>query len=178
MNATSFRRSLVMAAVLAVAGAFPAFAVGEQAMSDIKGRDGKEIGKIVLIETTVGVLIKVKLSGLKPGPHGIHLHEVGKCEGDFANAGKIYNPLGARHGFLSEEGSMAGDLPNVYAGANGEVEAEFLSPSVTLSKDAEESLLDADGTAFVLFEGPDDYKSDPEGQAGARIGCGVVTAAK
>ena len=167
-----------MAAVLAVAGAFPAFAVGEQAMSDIKGRDGKEIGKIVLIETTVGVLIKVKLSGLKPGPHGFHLHEVGRCDGDFSSAGKIYNPLGARHGFLSEEGPMVGDLPNLFAGATGEVEAEILSPFVTLSKDAEESLLDLDGTSFVIFENGDDYKSDPEGEAGARIACGVIAAVK
>jgi Cu-Zn family superoxide dismutase len=170
-------RAQAAAALMAVL-ALPALAVGETAVAEIKGRDGKELGQIKVVESTAGVLIMVKLSGLKPGPHGLHLHETGKCEGDFSSAGRIYNPLGARHGFLNEEGPMAGDLPNIIASATGEVEAELLSPFVTLSKDAEESLLDADGTAFVVFENADDYKTDPEGNAGARIACGVVVMSK
>lgn len=167
--------SMVLALAYAV---LPAGAVGEKAVAEIKSRDGKELGKAKVVETTAGVLIKVKLAGLKPGPHGFQLTDVGKCDGDFASAGKVLNPLGARHGFLHEEGPMVGNLPNLFASAAGEVEVEMLSPFVTLSKDSEESLFDADGTAFVLFEGEDDYKTEPEGNAGARIACGVVAAGK
>lgn len=177
MRAAGLARWALSAVILAIV-AHPALAVGEKALADIKGRDGKELGKIRVIETTAGVLIKVKLAGLKPGAHGFQLHETGKCDGDFASAGKILNPLGARHGFLHEEGPMVGNLPNLFASASGEVEVELLSPFVTLSKDSEESLFDADGTAFVIFDGEDDYKSEPEGSAGARIACGVVATAK
>lgn len=177
MHATGMARWALSAVLMAIV-AQPALAVGEKALAEIKARDGKDLGKVKIIETTAGVLIKVKLAGLKPGVHGFQLHETGKCEGDFASAGKILNPLGARHGFLHEEGPMVGNLPNLFASASGEVEVELLSPFVTLSKDSEESLFDADGTAFIVFENEDDYKTEPEGNAGARAACGVVTKAK
>lgn len=156
----------------------PVWALGERATADVKGRDGKELGTIGIVETMAGVLLTVKLKGLTPGPHGFHIHETGKCEGDFKSAGGIYNPLGAKHGFLNEEGPMIGDLNNLVAGPGGEVDAELLSPFVTLNKAAEESLFDADGAAVVIFEKADDHQSDPEGNAGQRIGCGVVAPAK
>jgi len=118
----------------------PAAALGEQVTVVIKGRDGKDLGTARLVETLAGVIISVKLKGLAPGPHGFHLHETGKCEGDFTSAGGIYNPLGAKHGFLNEEGPMAGDLTNLVAGADVTDESERLSPFVTLNKAAEESL--------------------------------------
>jgi len=155
----------------------PAAALGEQVTVVIKGHDGKDLGTARLVETLAGVIISVKLKGLAPGPHGFHLHETGKCEGDFTSAGGIYNPLGAKHGFLNEEGPMAGDLTNLVAGADGTVESELLSPFVTLNKAAEESLYDADGASLVVFERGDDYQSEPEGNAGQRVGCGTLPAA-
>ena len=162
---------------LAVTLATPAQAQ-TSASADIKSREGKDLGKIRLTETTAGLLIAVKLKGLPAGSHGFHAYEVGKCDGDFTSAGAIYNPLGARHGFLVEEGPMAGDLPNLIVPANGEIEVELLSPFLTLSKQADESLLDADGAALLIREKPDDYRTDPEGETGARIACGVIVANK
>lgn len=168
---------LVLATGLAL-GIQPAFALGERASADVKGRDGKSLGTVQFTETMAGVLLLVSLKGLPPGSHGFHIHVTGKCEGDFKSAGAIYNPLGAKHGFLNEEGPMVGDLNNLVVGANGEVETELLSPFVTLNKAAEDSLFDADGSALVIFEKADDYQTDPEGNAGARIACGIVAPSK
>lgn len=162
-----------MAACVSAAGA-----VGEKAHAELKGLDGREVGTIKMIETTAGVLLRIKLKGLTPGAHGFHVHETGKCEGDFKSAGAIYNPLGAKHGYLNDEGPMVGDLPNLFVAASGELEVEFLSPFVTLSREAEESIFDANGTAFVIFEKADDYLSEGEGNAGERIACGVITPIK
>lgn len=184
MNSTTWTRvlgagmALVGALVGAIGSATGAAAIGEKAAADVKGRDGKELGTVSLVEATSGVLLRVKLKGLAPGAHGFHFHDAGKCEGDFASAGQIYNPLGAKHGFLNEEGPMSGDLPNLYASASGEVDVEIFSPFATLSKDAEEALLDANGATVVIFEKLDDYVSEPEGNSGQRIGCGALQSAK
>ena len=169
----------VLVAAFAVAAAYlwpcsEAHAVGETATAAIKLADGKDAGTITFTEATAGVLIKLELKGLPPGKHAIHVHETGKCEGDFSSAGAIYNPLGAKHGFLHDEGPMAGDLPNLYAGADGSVVAEVLSPFLTLSKEAEETLFDADKTSVVIFAKGDDYESEPDGGAGTRVACGVL----
>lgn len=156
----------------------PASALGERATADVKGRDGKSLGLVEIVETMAGVLMVVKLKGLPPGGHGFHIHETGKCEGDFQSAGAIYNPLGAKHGFLNEEGPMVGDLSNLIVGPGGDVEVELLSPFVTLNKAAEESLFDVNGSSLVIFEKPDDYQTDPDGKAGQRIACGVVVPGK
>jgi Cu-Zn family superoxide dismutase len=156
----------------------PVSAAGEKVTGEIKDKDGKSLGTAEIMATSAGALIKLKLAGLPPGPHAIHFHETGKCDGDLSSAGAIYNPLGATHGLLSEEGPMAGDLTNIYADATGQVEAELLSPFVSLSKDAEESIFDADGAALVIFEKADDHQTDPEGGAGARIACGAMTLTK
>jgi superoxide dismutase, Cu-Zn family len=153
----------------------PALAVGEKAHAELKSRDGKDLGKIRIVETTAGVLIRVKLKGLTPGAHGFHITKVGKCEGEFESAGPIYNPLGAKHGYLNLEGPMAGDLPNLVVPASGEVEMDLVSAFVTLNKESEDSLVDNDGAAFVIHEKPDDYKSEPDGNSGARVACGVIS---
>lgn len=156
----------------------PAFAVGETATAVIKLSSGTDAGTVTLTEGTAGVLFKFELKGLAPGPHAVHVHETGKCEGDFSSAGGIYNPLGAKHGFLHDEGPMAGDLPNIYAGQDGVAIAEILSPFLTLSTEAEESLFDADGAAVIVQEKPDNYEAEPDGDAGARIGCGLISIKK
>lgn len=156
----------------------PALALTERATAEMRGRDGRELGRIKLLETAVGLLLQLRLKGLPPGPHGFHIHEVGKCEGDFESAGGIHNPLNAKHGFLNEEGAMAGDLPNIHASATGDVETETLAPFVTIVKDSEDTLLDPDGSALVIHERADDYQTDPHGNAGARIACGVIVRTK
>ncbi len=168
------RLAPVVAIAAGVALALPAYATGETAVAVVKLADGSEAGTVTMTEATSGVLIKFELKGLKPGAHAVHVHENGACDKDFTSAGAIYNPLGAKHGFLSDEGPMAGDLPNLHADAAGNVLAEVLSPFLNLSKEAEDTLFDTDGSSVVIFEKADDYQSDPDGGAGAAIGCGKI----
>lgn len=156
------------------AAVWPASAAGEAAVANMKLSDGAAAGTITLTETAAGILIKFDLSGLVPGSHALHVHDTGKCEGDFSTAGAIHNPLGAQHGYLNEEGPMNGDLPNIHAGADGKATGEFVSQFLTLNRESEDSLFDSDGSSFVVFEKADDYVSEPEGEAGARIACGVL----
>lgn len=153
-------------------------ALTERAVAEMKGRDGRDLGRIKLLETTAGLLLQLRLKGLQPGPHGFHIHEVAKCEGDFESAGGIHNPLNAKHGFLNEEGAMAGDLPNIHASATGDIEVEMLAPFVTITKDSEDTLFDGDGAALIIHEKADDYQTDPHGNAGPRIACGVIVRTK
>jgi superoxide dismutase, Cu-Zn family len=173
----SFKVCVLSFALAAVAAA-PALALGGRAVSDLKTVDGRDAGSIKMIETTAGVLLRIKVKGLTPGVHALHIHEAGKCEGDFTSSGGIYNPLGAKHGYLNDEGPMVGDLPNLFIGPTGEAEVELLSPFVTLNREAEETIFDADGTSFVIFEKADDYLSDPDGNAGSRVACGVIAPLK
>lgn len=166
----------VRASLLAIclAQPFAAHAAGDAAKADIKDASGKSIGSAEIKSVRGGALIRIKASGLTPGEHAVHIHETGTCEGDFTSAGGIYNPIGSSHGFLSDEGPMAGDLPNLIVPESGAVEVEFVNAYIVLSKDADEHLLDDDGASIVVFEKPDDYLSDPEGEAGTRIACGVL----
>ncbi len=162
-----------------LAAAHPVCAQAQTAATaTMKSRDGKELGQVRLVETHGGLLINLKLKGVPPGPHGFHAYEIGKCEGDFSSAGAIYNPLGAKHGFLNDEGPMAGDLPNLLVPANGEIEVELVSSFLTLTKHGDEALLDADGAALIIRERADDHRTEPEGDSGARIACGVIVLAK
>ena len=166
------------AALAGLVASGPAAALGGKATAELKDRDGKAVGTVQIMETAAGSLVKVVVKGLTPGPHGLHVHETGKCDGDFMSAGEIYNPLGSKHGFLSDEGPMAGDLPNLHVGAGGELEVEFINQFLTLSKDGEETMFDADGTALVVFEKGDDYLTDGDGNSGTRIACGALVSGK
>src|SRR6185369_1397215 len=145
-------------ALLAMAVGGRTWATGATATAVLKFANGSDAGTIKLTEAPAGVLLKFDLKGLTPGPHALHVHEAGKCEADFSSAGNIYNPLGAKHGFSNDEGPMAGDLPNVVAAADGTAAAEVLTTFLNLSKDAEDSLFDADGSSLVIFEKADDYQ--------------------
>ena len=117
--------------------------------------------------------MSLTLTAAQPGVHAFHIHAVGKCEPpDFKSAGPHFNPDQTRHGIMSPEGPHAGDLPNIHVPADGKLEVEFLNPVVTLSQ--ESALLDEDGSAIVIHAGADDYKTDPAGNAGDRIACGVI----
>ncbi len=135
---------------------------------------GKKIGTALLTETDHGVKISLRASGLTPGAHGIHFHEIGKCETpSFKSAGGHFQPLGHEHGLQNPEGPHAGDLPNLQVNAKGEATAEMLSTQVKLD-DSKMSLLKSGGTALVIHAKPDDQHTSPSGNSGDRIACGVV----
>lgn len=152
----------------------PANAAGDKASAQMIGADGKETGTVELEETLAGVLITVRLKLLPPGPHGFHIHDIGRCEPPFASSGKVLNPLNAKHGLRHEEGPAMGNMPNLYVAPNGEVAAEVLNPFVTLAPDADGSLVRESGTAIIVRTNADDHKTQPEGNSGAPIACGVI----
>lgn len=151
-------------------------AAAQEATATLKSPEGAAVGTVVLSETPHGVLMAVKVNDLEPGPHAFHIHAVGACTPpDFRSAGGHYNPAGREHGIENAKGKHAGDLPNLHVAANGKVELEVLADAVTLTDGgARATLFDADGSAIVVHAGPDDYASDPAGNAGARVACGIV----
>ena len=144
------------------------------ASATIKDAMGKTIGDATLCETSSGVLIKVDLTGAPAGVHAIHVHTTGKCDAPmFTTAGGHFAPGGTKHGLMAAGGPHAGDLPNIFVPADGKLSIEIFEPNVTLAA-GPRSLLDADGSAIVLHATADDYMTDPAGNAGGRIACGVV----
>jgi Cu-Zn family superoxide dismutase len=131
---------------------------------------GQTVGSVRAWQTAGGVSFHISASGLPHGLHGVHVHSVGRCDlPDFASAGPHWNPAGKQHGMNNPAGPHAGDLPNVEVAANG-----VLSATVTLAGASMASLLDADGAALVIHADPDDYRTDPSGNSGARIACAVM----
>lgn len=158
-----------------------AFAQGQADMNDaknveMKGADGASMGSVSFVPTPHGVLIEADLQNLPDGVHGFHIHETGACEGDFTSAGGHYNPADVDHGYMSESGPHAGDMPNIVA-ANGVAKVSVFNPNVTMTG-GEAPLDDDDGSALMIHSGADDYASQPSGDAGSRIACGVVFPAK
>jgi superoxide dismutase, Cu-Zn family len=165
-------RALAVSATLLASAAVPAAA--QSAKATLRNADGKDVGTAALTETPTGVLITLSVSGLPPGERAFHIHSVGKCEPPFTSAGPHFNPGGRKHGLMATEGHHAGDLPNLHVPANGELVVEMLNPDVTLEKGKPNSLLGAQGAALVVHAGKDDYKTDPAGDAGGRIACGLI----
>lgn len=149
-------------------------AAAQTAKSTIKGADGKDIGNAELVQTPTGVLLKFSVKGLPPGEHALHVHAVGKCEPPFTTAGGHFNPDNKKHGLMAAEGHHAGDMPNLHIPASGELAFEVMNTAITLEKGKANSVFDADGSAIVIHAGKDDYKSDPTGEAGGRIACGLI----
>jgi superoxide dismutase, Cu-Zn family len=134
---------------------------------------GRELGVLTLTTTPGGVTIEGRLTGVAPGEHGIHVHTVGRCDPPFESAGGHWNPTNRHHGEQNPAGGPhVGDLLNVTVPANGIVEISQTTHGGSLHGDVR--LMDADGAAVVLHGGADDYRSDPSGNSGPRIACGVV----
>lgn len=148
-----------------------------KAQAQLKTTDGKTIGTAQLLQTAAGVLITVETSSLPKGAHGFHIHTTGKCEGpDFKSAGGHFNPGKKQHGFLNDKGPHAGDVPNLWD-TGGSTKVSMINEAITLGNGAN-SVFDQDGAALVIHAGPDDYTTDPAGNSGDRIACGVVEKVK
>lgn len=172
-------RSLYAMVVLVVAGflmaSVPVWAVGERAAAPLRDAEGKTLGVALFVQEAQGVRISVTVKGLSPGEHGIHIHAVGKCEPpDFLSAGPHFNPANKQHGLNNPEGPHAGDLPNIVVGEDGSAVYEYVTDRVALTPGGN-SLFDEDGSALVIHAGPDDQMTDPAGNSGARVLCGVIT---
>ena len=141
---------------------------------ELKDAQGKAVGDVIVWDQGAGVALELKLHDLAPGEHAIHFHQVPKCEApDFKSAGGHFNPESKKHGFDSPDGHHAGDMKNFTVGADGKASVKLEDNDVTL-KDGPRSLLTS-GAAIVVHAKADDYKTDPSGNSGDRVACGVVT---
>lgn len=172
------RTKHALVAVCAIAGLSPGLsATAQAATAHLQNVDGDEVGVIGFMPLAAGgVHITVAAASLPPGIRGIHIHAVGDCDpaDGFESAGGHFNPIGAAHGWDAPDGPHAGDLPNLHVHQDGTVAVEFFSHLLSLDDGAENSLLAGDGTAVVIHALADDYRSDPAGDAGERIACGVI----
>ncbi|MDP3405641.1 MAG: superoxide dismutase family protein [Brevundimonas sp.] len=140
---------------------------------------GTRIGRAILRQGPTGLLIRIEATGLTPGWHGVHIHSVGECAAPFTSAGPHVNhgDPAAPHGLLNAEGPDDGDLPNIYAGADGSINAELFTTRARIAREGPgQWLWDADGSAIVIHANADDHTSQPIGGAGGRIACGVMAA--
>ena len=170
-----FGLSIFAAAVLILA-AVPAPAAHKSAHSDLVNAQGATIGHAEFRAVPEGVKISVSISQLTPGEHGIHIHNVGKCEGPaFTTAGGHFNPTGAHHGIHNAQDPHPhlGDLPNLVVSEKGTGKLNFTAAGVTIGE-GPNSLFHDGGTALVIHAKADDLTNDPSGNSGDRIACGVI----
>jgi superoxide dismutase, Cu-Zn family len=177
MKITFVLSAMVSCAVLS--SCRPQVQVGSGAMptarATVRNAAGRTLGVLLLEPSATAVHVTGTLTGLPAGMHGIHLHAVGKCDPpDFATAGAHFNPAGKHHGLENPEGPHAGDLPNITVNPNGEAVVDLTTPRVSLMATPPNGIFDNDGTAVVIHASPDDQRTDPSGNSGARIACGVV----
>jgi Cu-Zn family superoxide dismutase len=160
---------------------FPLVATAAPATVTVKLADGagKPVGTATLTDTDKGVKIDLDLTGLAPGDHAIHVHETAKCDGpDFKSAGGHFNPDKKHHGMQNKDGPHAGDMPNFTVDAKGNAKTSVVAPNVNLKTGNPHSVFTGDGTALVVHAKADDMKSDPAGNAGDRVACGVIAQTK
>ncbi len=147
----------------------------DTATAELRNAQGQVVGAGTFTDVSGGVRIVVEVRDLPPGEKGVHIHAVGKCDPPgFTSAGGHFNPGRRQHGLLNPQGPHAGDLPNIRVDDDGNGRLETMTERVTVTA-GPTSILDADGSALVVHAAPDDFKTDPTGNSGARIACGVIT---
>ena len=171
-------RAIVLSLIAALGCSVVAAAVNRPldptARAELKNAKGEIVGHATLTATPNGVLIRAAFTNVPPGAHAFHIHAVGQCSApDFESAGAHFNPTNVRHGLMEPNGPHAGDLPNIHVGPSRKLDVELWAEHARLA-DATNAVIDADGAALVVHAATDDYKTDPAGNAGARIACGVV----
>ncbi|NCP19368.1 MAG: superoxide dismutase family protein [Erythrobacter sp.] len=166
--------ALAPAMMLAACASVPMTDSETIATASLLDTDGTPTGEATLMGVGDTVELSVTVAGLTPGEHGFHLHTTGRCTlPDFTSAGGHLNPSDEGHGLLDDDGSHLGDLPNLVAGPNGTARAQV---TIGTSRDyVLDNIFDADGTAIVIHADADDGRTDPSGNAGSRVRCGVLT---
>jgi Cu-Zn family superoxide dismutase len=167
-----FSFSLIALTIVLALTALPASAKIKIELHDTQG---KAVGTVIVSEQGPGVNLKLHLHDLPPGPHAIHFHQNPKCDApDFKSAGPHFNPDSKKHGLENPEGHHAGDMQNFTIGATGKADVSLEDADVTLAA-GPHSLFSNGGTAIVIHAKADDMKTDPSGNSGDRIACGVIT---
>lgn len=168
----------VLLGSIASVGALSVAAVAQQpggpAHAELRKADGHAVGHARAEQHGDAVRVHIEATGLQPGNYGAHVHMTGRCDPpDFSTAGAHWNPMGRQHGKENPQGPHMGDLPNLTVGANGVGTLSFEIPHATL-RGGEHQVLDGDGASVIIHASPDDYHTDPSGNSGARVICGVL----
>jgi Cu-Zn family superoxide dismutase len=143
--------------------------------ADVRDADGRSRASARVEQAGDSLRVRVEATGMSPGTYGAHLHAVGRCDAPaFTSAGPHWNPTGQKHGKDNPQGMHKGDLPNLMVGADGRGSFEYTIPNAALSGMLPTKLIDEDGAALVIHAKPDDNRTDPSGNSGGRIACGVL----
>lgn len=166
---------LAGAAMLVLAGCAGVGQIANTHTVTLRDSGGRTVGTALLTPATEGVQVVLSVNGLPAGTHGVHVHQTGLCDApEFTSAGGHFNPTNRQHGFENPNGAHAGDLPNLTVDANGRGTLNGVARGVTLEGSGANSLRKPGGTSLMVHATADDYRTDPSGNSGARIACGVI----
>lgn len=167
------RIGLAATALLAGCATIAAPTDADSASARLAEPGGRVVGRATVTQERGGTRVLVEVEGMAAGTYGAHIHRTGRCERPaFDSAGAHWNPTGQQHGFRNPSGRHRGDLPNLVVGVNGRGRLAFTIRAAQLRGQA--GILDADGASILVHARPDDYRTDPSGNSGARIACGVL----